>query len=90
MIESLTARWVLTAVLIAARPGRAATAGMSGATLLPFPVLAVTGVVAACCAVASIPWLARAVGPGPRVRDPAAAGQAMMTVSMAAMLIAML
>lgn len=65
-------------------------AGMSGAALLPFPVLAVTGVVAVYCTVASIPWLARAVGPGPRVKDPAAAGQAMMTAGMAAMLIAML
>lgn len=30
------------------------------------------------------------IGPGPRVKDPAAAGQAMMTAAMAAMLIAML
>ena len=38
---------------------------------------------------AAIPWLGRAVGPGARVTDLAAAGQAMMSAGMAAMLIAM-
>jgi hypothetical protein len=54
------------------------------------PVLAVSGLVAACCAAASVRWLARAVGPGPWIADPAAAGQAVMSAGMAAMLIAML
>jgi len=46
------------------------------------PVLAVSGLVAACCVAASIPWVTRA--------DLAAASQATMSVGMAAMLIAML
>jgi hypothetical protein len=47
--------------------------------------------VAACCAVASKPWLVRAIGcPELRVKDPAAAGHAVMSAGMAAMLIAML
>jgi hypothetical protein len=58
--------------------------------VLPVPVLAVSGAVAACCAAASIPWLARAIGPGPWVKDPAAAGHAAVSAGMAAMLIAML
>jgi hypothetical protein len=53
---------------------------------LPVPVLAVSGLVAACCAAASIPWLARAIGPGLRVTDPAAAGHAVTSAGMAAML----
>ena len=59
---------MLTAVPGAAgmRPpgyGHGAMAAMSG-TALPVPVLAVSGLVAACCAAASIPWLVRAIGPG--------------------------
>jgi uncharacterized protein DUF5134 len=85
--------WMLIAGPGAARPspghGHGAMAAMPGAGL-PVPVLAVSGLVAACCAAASIPWLARAIGPGLRVRDPAAAGQAAMSAGMAAMLIAML
>jgi hypothetical protein len=38
------------------------------------PVLAVSGRVAACCAAASIPWPVPAIGPGLRVKDPAAPG----------------
>jgi Domain of unknown function (DUF5134) len=68
--------------------GHGAMAAMSGAGL-PVPVLAVSGLVAASCAATSIPWLARAIGPGPRVTDPAA-GQGVMSAGMAAMLIAML
>jgi len=87
--------WMLTVLsggiqMRSAMPGHGAMAGMSGVAALPLPVLAVTGLVAAYCAIASIPWLARAVGPGPRVTDPAAAGQAMMSAGMAAMLIAMM
>lgn len=87
--------WMLTVLsggtqMRSAMLGHGAMAGMSGAARMPFPVLAVTGLGAAYCAIASIPWLARAVGPGPRLTDPAAAGQAMMSVGMAAMLIAML
>lgn len=54
------------------------------------PVLAVSGLVAAGCAAAALPWLARAIGPGLRVTDPGAAGQAVMSAGMAAMLIVML
>ncbi|HYK32362.1 MAG TPA: DUF5134 domain-containing protein [Streptosporangiaceae bacterium] len=87
--------WMLTVLsggtqMRSAMLGHGAMAGMSGVASLPFPVLAVTGLGAAYCVIASIPWLGRAVGPGPRVTDPAAAGQAMMSVGMAAMLIAML
>jgi Domain of unknown function (DUF5134) len=70
-----------------AMPGSAAMPGAAG---LPGPVLAVSVLCAACCAGAALPWLARAIGPGAAVRDPAAAGQAVMSAGMAAMLIAML
>lgn len=53
------------------------------------PVLVVSGLAAACCAAGALPWLARALGPGLRVTDPAAAGQAVMSAGMAAMLIVM-
>lgn len=56
----------------------------------PVPVLAVSALAAACCVIAAVPWLARAVGPGLRVTDPAAAGNALMSAGMAAMLLAML
>jgi Domain of unknown function (DUF5134) len=82
--------WMLTAASSAAgmrSPGRGhgAMAAMSGAGL-PVPVLAVSALIAASCAAASIPWLARAIGPGLRVTDPAAAGQGVMSAGMAAML----
>ena len=56
----------------------------------PGPVLAVGILAAGYCAAASIPWLRRAIGPGLRLTDPAAAGQAAMSAGMAALLIAML
>ena len=52
--------------------------------------LAVSILLAAYCAVAALSLLAQAIGPGPRVKDPAAAGQATMNAGMAAMLLAML
>jgi hypothetical protein len=81
---------MLTAVPGAAgvRPpghGHGAMAAMSG-TALPVPVLTVSGLVAACCAAASIPWPARAIDPGLRVKDPAAAGHVVTSAGMAAML----
>lgn len=98
--------WMLAAVPGVARmAGTGRTAGMAGmqppgrgqgamaamATMgLPVPVLAVSTLAAACCVIAAVPWLARAVGPGLRVTDPAAAGNALMSAGMAAMLIAML
>jgi hypothetical protein len=57
---------------------------MPGRQLWVSTVLAVT--CAACC----VPWLARAIGPGFRLRDPASVGQAAMGAGMAAMLLAML
>jgi Domain of unknown function (DUF5134) len=62
---------------------------LSGMTR-PVPVLAISVVAAAVCAAASIPWLVRASGPGLRRGDPAAAGQAVMSAGMAAMLIVLL
>jgi hypothetical protein len=53
---------------------------------MPVPVLVISILLAASCAAASIPWLARAFGPGPRVTDPLSAGQAAMSAGMAAML----
>jgi hypothetical protein len=52
----------------------------------PGPVLVISILLAASCAAASIPWLARAFGPGPRVTDPLSASQAAMSAGMAAML----
>jgi hypothetical protein len=62
---------------------------MSGGTA-PAWLLAVSIVLAVSCAAASIPWLARAIGPGPRVTGPVSAGHAAMSAGMAAMLLAML
>ena len=39
---------------------------------------------------AAIPWLMRATGSGPRLRDAAAAGHAAMSAGMAVLLLAML
>lgn len=66
---------------------RGAMAPMSGAAP-PAPVLAVSILLAVSCAAASIPWLARAFGPGPRVKDPVSASQGAMSAGMAAMLFA--
>jgi uncharacterized protein DUF5134 len=57
---------------------------------VPATVLAVGVLLAAYFALAAIPWLVRAVGPGPRINDRAAAGHAAMSAGMAAMLVAML
>jgi hypothetical protein len=64
-------------------------AAMSGAAMSG-PVRAVSGLVAACCIAAALPWLARAVGPRFRIADPGAAGNAVMSAGMAAMVLAML
>ena len=84
--------WMLTAM--PARTGipptwaaRGTMAPMSGAAT-PAPVLAVSILLAVACAAASIPWLARAIGPGRRVKDPVAASQATTSAGMAAMLFA--
>ena len=53
-------------------------------------MLAVSIVFAVSCAAASFPWLARAIGPGPGVKDRVPAGQAAMSAAMAAMLFAAL
>jgi len=70
-------------------PARAAMASMSR-TGAPASALAITVLLAVCCAAASIPWLASAIGPGLRLRDPIAASQAAMSAGMAAMLLAAL
>jgi hypothetical protein len=77
--------WMLTVL-----PARDPMPGMPGGTP-SVPVLFVSGLVAACCVAASIPWVWRAIGgPGLRLTDPGAASQAAMGVGMAAMVIAML
>jgi hypothetical protein len=86
--------WMLTAMpaftgMPPARPARGAMAPMSRAAP-PAPVLVVSILLAVSCAAASIPWLARAIGPGPRVKDPVSASQAAMSAGMAAMLFATL
>lgn len=70
-------------------PGRGAMAA-TPRPAAPAPVLAVSILLAAACAAACIPWLARAIGPGPRVKDPVSASQAAMSAGMAAMLLATL
>jgi hypothetical protein len=84
--------WMLTAMpAVTGIPptgaARGAVAPMSGAAT-PAPVLAVSILRAVSYAAASIPWLARAIGPGRRVKDPVAASQAAMSAGMAAMLFA--
>jgi len=85
--------WMLTAMpAVTGMPpaGSArAMAAMSRAAA-PAPVLAVSILLAVCCAAACIPWLARAIGPGLRVKDPVSASQAAMSAGMAAMLFATL
>ena len=85
--------WMLTAIpgttaMPAPRHDHHAMAAMPQAGV-PGPVLAVSILAAGYCVAASIPWLRRAIGPGPRLTDPAAAGQAAMSAGMAALLIAM-
>jgi hypothetical protein len=53
-------------------------------------VLVVSALLAAYFGLAAITWLVRATGPGPRLRDRVAAGQAAMSTGMAMLLLAML
>jgi hypothetical protein len=78
--------WMITAM-----PAhmRIAPAGASR-TAMPAAVLAVSVLLAAYFALAAIPWLVRATGPGRRVNGRAAASHAAMSAGMAAMLLAML
>jgi len=85
--------WMLTAMPASGQmrgmAGPASMATMAGAPSVP--VLAVSGLVAACCVATSIAWVPQAIGgPGLRPTDPGAASQAAMSVGMAAMVIAML
>jgi hypothetical protein len=86
--------WMLTTM--PADAGMPATGAAHGTmapmsrTAAPTPALAVTILLAVSCAAASIPWLAQAIGPGRRVKDPAAASQAAMSAAMATMLFATL
>ena len=97
LLHTLTAGamiWMLTAMpadtsMPATGAVRGAMAPMSRAAT-PVPVLVVNILLAVCAAAASIPWLARAIGPGRRVTDPASASQAAMSAGMAAMLFATL
>jgi uncharacterized protein DUF5134 len=86
--------WMLTGMPApGAMPAMAGPAGLASmASASPSVlVLVVSGLVAASCVATSIPWLRQAVGgPGLRVTDPGAVGQAAMSVGMAAMVIAML
>jgi hypothetical protein len=56
----------------------------------PMAVLVVSALLAAYFGFAAIPWLVQATGPGPRLRDAAAAGHAAMSAGMAVLLLAML
>jgi uncharacterized protein DUF5134 len=89
--------WMLVALsgVAGIRPPGTGQDVMAGMTAMSrggpsIPVLAVSGLVAVCCAAAALPWAVRAVGPGVRMADTAAAGQAAMSAGMAAMLIVML
>ena len=86
--------WMLTALPAVAGmpPGGSAGGAMASVSrpATPAPVLAVSILLAVSCAAACIPWLARAIGPGRRVKDPVSAGQAAMSAGMAAMLFATL
>jgi hypothetical protein len=88
MVWMLTGMPAMTGMTATASAGNAMTSVARGAT--PAPVVAVSIVLAVSCAAASVPWLARAIGPGRRLQDAVAASQAAMTAGMAAMLVAML
>jgi hypothetical protein len=88
MIWMLTVMPALTGMPPPGHGHGAMTAMPRAAT--PTPVLAVSILLAVSCTIASIPWLARAIGPGPRVKDPRSASQAAMSAGMAAMLFAAL
>jgi hypothetical protein len=85
--------WMLTAMrggaMSSPRPGHGAMEAMPGVGT-PTPDLVIGILFAAYCAVAALSLLAQAIGPGARIRDAAAASQAMMNTGMAAMLLAML
>ena len=86
--------WMLTAMpaaagMTAAGSARGAMAPMSRSAT-PALVLAVSIGFAVSCSAAAFAWLARAIGPGPRVTDRVSAGQAAMSAGMAAMLFAAL
>jgi uncharacterized protein DUF5134 len=78
--------WMITAMPADMRmgPGGASRAAM------PAAVLAVSVLLAAYFALAVIPWVAQATGPGRRVNGSAAASHAAMSAGMAALLLAML
>jgi len=84
--------WMLTALPAVAGMPPTGSAGCAMASVsrpaTPAPVLAVSILLGMSCAAACIPWLARAIGPGPRVKAPVSAGQAAMSAGMAAMLFA--
>lgn len=86
--------WMITAMPAAMRmmpagPARSAMPAMSRpATPAAVPVVSI--LLAAYFALAAIPWFVRAIGPGRRVNDSAAASHAAMSAGMAAMLLAML
>jgi hypothetical protein len=86
--------WMLTALPAVMRMGPAGPApGAMPATsrpAAPAAVLAVSVLLAAYFALAAVPWLVRAIGPGRRVTGRAAAGHAAMSAGMAAMLLALL
>src|SRR5437588_746547 len=101
MITAVAARWLLTVVFAAAGLGAALPRrGHHGAADAAGPVPVVSCVVMCAAltamtwrsepAAACIPWLARAIGPGPRVKDRVSASQAAMSAGMAAMLTATL
>ena len=79
--EPAAATWPQAALSGCAAPGF----GPNSRAGMPVPVLAVSIVLAVSCAAASFPWLARAIGPGPRAKDPVSASQAAMSAGTAAM-----
>jgi hypothetical protein len=86
--------WMSTAMPAVMRmgpagPARGAMPAMSRPAGLA-AVLAVSVLLAAYFALAAVPWLVCAIGPGRRVTDRAAAGHAAMSAGMAAMLLALL
>jgi hypothetical protein len=86
--------WMLTAMPAAAGMPSAGSArgavGPMSRAATPALVLAVSILFALSCAAAAFSWLARAIGPGLRVKDRVSAGQAAMSAGMAAMLFAAL
>jgi hypothetical protein len=85
MVALLPSRWLLTG----SRHDHDAIEAMPQAGV-PGPVLAVSILATGYCAAASLPWLRCAIGPGPWLTNPAAAGPAAMSAGMAVLLKAML